>query len=60
MEIKQQLKYRAYRFSIETIKFAGQFPEKKIFWIIADQLLRSATSIGANIIEAQATSSKIL
>lgn len=58
MEIKQQLKYRAYRFSIEVIKFSAQLPEKKVFWIIADQLLRSATSIGANVIEAQAASSK--
>jgi four helix bundle protein len=33
-------------------------PEKKIFWIINDQLLRAATSIGANIVEAQAGSSK--
>lgn len=33
-------------------------PNEKVFWIISDQLLRSATSIGANIIEAQAASSK--
>lgn len=58
MERKQQLKYRAYQFSINVIKLASQFPEKRIFWIISDQLLRAATSIGANIIEAQAASSK--
>jgi len=28
-------------------------------WAIADQLIRSATSIGANIIEAKASSSKL-
>ena len=33
-------------------------PNKRVFWIISDQLLRSATSIGANIIEAKASSSK--
>lgn len=33
-------------------------PNEKVYWIISDQLLRSATSIGANVIEAQAASSK--
>lgn len=58
MELKQQLKYRTYQFSLNVIKLVSKFPEKKIFWIIADQLLRAATSIGANVIEAQAASSK--
>lgn len=55
---RSQLKYRAYRFSIKIVKFASTLPNQRIYWIIADQLLRSATSIGANIIEAQAASSK--
>ena len=54
----QQVKYRAYKFSIKIIKFVSKFPNKRIFWIISDQLIRAATSIGANIIEAQAASSK--
>ncbi|MDD5626607.1 MAG: four helix bundle protein [Patescibacteria group bacterium] len=58
MEVKQQLKYRAYYFSIQIIKFVSKLPSQNIFRIIADQLLRSATSVGANIIEAQAASSK--
>lgn len=58
MEKKQQLKYRSYHFSIQVIKFVSRLPEKRIFWIISDQLIRSATSVGANIIEAQAASSK--
>lgn len=33
-------------------------PNKRIFWIIGDQLLRAATSIGANIIEAISASSR--
>lgn len=48
METKQQLKYRAYQFSIKIIKFVGEFPSNRIFWVISDQLLRVATSIGAN------------
>lgn len=55
---KLDLKYRAYNFSIRIIKFAGTLPNQRIYWIITDQLVRSATSIGANIIEAQAASSK--
>ncbi len=54
----QQVKYRAYKFSIKIIKSVSNFPNKRIFWIISDQLIRAATSIGANIIEAQAASSK--
>lgn len=33
-------------------------PNRRTYWIIADQLLRSATSIGPNIIEAKSASSK--
>src|SRR4030043_819111 len=55
---KTELKYRCYYFSIEIIKFLGVLPEKRIYWVISDQILRSATSIGANIVEAKASSSK--
>ena len=44
------IKVRAYRFSIAIIRFLECLPEKKIYWTISDQLLRSATSIGANVI----------
>jgi len=57
-KLKTELKYRCYSFSIEIIKFLGTLPEKKVYWVISDQLLRSATSIGANIVEAKASSSK--
>jgi len=55
---KNKLKYRAFNFSIKIIKFVASLPNQRIYWIISDQLLRAATSIGANIIEAQAASSK--
>lgn len=57
-KLKTDLKYRSYYFSIDLIKFANTFPAQKTYWLIADQLLRSATSIGANIIEAKASASK--
>ena len=34
-------------------------PNKRAAWIIADQLLRSAMSIGANLIEGSAASSRL-
>ena len=57
-KLKTELKYRCYYYSIEIIKFLETLPEKKIYWVISDQLLRAATSIGANIVEAKASSSK--
>lgn len=55
---KEQIKYRAYRFSIDLIKFTTALPTQQVYRIIIDQLIRSGTSIGANIIEAQGASSK--
>ena len=55
---KTDLKYRSYNFSIDIIRFLKELPNEKVFWVISDQLLRSATSVGANIIEAKAASSK--
>ena len=52
------IKYRAYYFSIEIIEFLEKLPKNYIYQTIGRQLLRSATSIGANIIEAQAGSSR--
>jgi four helix bundle protein len=52
------VKVRAYKFSLEIIRFVNELPNKRAFWSIGDQLLRSATSIGANMMEAQASSSK--
>lgn len=55
---KKLLINRAFTFAREIIVLVDTFPKKRAAWVIADQLLRSATSIGANIIEAQAASSR--
>jgi len=34
-------------------------PNKRSAWVISDQLIRSSTSIGANLIEARAASSRL-
>jgi len=58
-DFKRKLIRRAYQYSLEIIKFIDTLDKKDFSQeILAKQLLRSATSIGANIIEAQAASSK--
>lgn len=59
LEDKKNLKHRAYLHALNIIKFIESLDRKN--WateVIAKQLLRSATSIGANIIEAQAGSTR--
>lgn len=51
-------KERSYRFALGIIKFIDTLPHNLTSNIIARQLLRSATSIGANIVEAHASSSR--
>jgi len=55
---KQEFQRRAYKFALDIIEFIEQLPRGQTSHIISGQLLRSATSIGANVIEAQAASSK--
>jgi four helix bundle protein len=58
-KVKEDLKARCYKFSLAIIDFANTLPNKRSIWIIADQLIRAATSIGANLIEARASSSRL-
>lgn len=57
-EFKKMLKLRAFNLARNIMKLTDKFPQKRSAWVISDQLLRSATSIGANIIESQVASSK--
>jgi len=57
-KFKIKLKDRTYNYSIKIIEFLDVLPKDSSTAVIMNQLLRSATSIGANIIEAQASSSK--
>lgn len=47
------LKKRTYSYSIQIINFINKLSKDSTTQTIANQLLRSATSIGANIVEAQ-------
>lgn len=52
------LRERSYEFSKRLVLFLSKLEFKKLFYPIVDQLLRSATSIGANIIEGMAGNSR--
>lgn len=56
---KSDLKARCYKFSLDLIDFIDTLPKERSCWIIGDQLLRSGTSIGANLVEATASSSRL-
>ncbi len=49
---------RVIDFSVSTMKVCKELRKDPVLWSICDQLIRSATSIGANINEAQGTASK--
>lgn len=55
---KLEVKYRAFYLSINIIKFLDGLGRKDYIRIISDQLIRCVTSVGANIVEAKASSSK--
>lgn len=57
-KLKNDLKRRAYRYSIAIIEFLDTLPKDTSSQVIAKQLLRSATSIGANVVEAKGACSR--
>jgi four helix bundle protein len=57
-EFKKEFNRRVIKFSLEVLKFCEKMKGKRMIWPIIDQLIRSATSIGANVIEAKSSSSK--
>jgi four helix bundle protein len=58
MSFKLELESRTKQFSINLINFLKSFPFNGIDQIIAKQILRSGTSIGANYREANRAESK--
>jgi len=58
LKLKNDLKRRAYQYSIAIIEFLDTLPKDTSSQVIAKQLLRSATSIGANVVEAKGASSR--
>lgn len=57
-KFKNEFKKRLYRFVLKLIEFIDHLPQDNVSRRIADQLLRSGTSILGNYIEAMAASSR--
>lgn len=55
---KTDFSKRLIRFSLSVVRLATKIKEDRILWAVADQVLRSGTSIGANVTEASSSSSK--
>ena len=55
---KSDLRNRLYAFSVNVIKFVSLSSRDAVNSIIVNQLVRSSTSIAANVIEAKSSSSR--
>jgi len=56
MERKNALRELSFQFALEIVEYSELLEEKKRF-VIANQVLKSGTSIGANVREAQSSES---
>lgn len=59
MYTDNSLRQRCYNFSISLIGLIDKIPKEYSSQIISNQLLRAGTSIGANLVEATASSSRL-
>ena len=57
MEKENEIVQLSFRFALEIVAYCEKLEEEKKF-VIANQLLKSGTSIGANVREAQNSESK--
>ena len=55
---KQEFKKRCFQFSILILRLSEDLRKKKVNWPLINQLVRSATSVGANIVEGGNSASK--
>ena len=58
LRFKMEFKGRVHKFALDIITFVERLPRGQGSSVVSDQLLRSATSIGANVVEAQGAGSK--
>ncbi len=58
MDFKQEFYKRTYLYAVEVVGFVSRLPKDSASHILGQQLIRSGTSIAANLVEAKAASSK--
>ena len=54
----EKIDERTYKFALRIIKLVNALPQNKVGDVLGHQVLRSGTSVGANVEEAYAGSSK--
>ena len=57
-KFKKEFQERLIQFSVDIVHFCSRLREARNLYPLSDQLIRSATSIGANVVEAKAASSR--
>lgn len=57
-KFKETFIKRLVGFSVNIVKFCANLRSERLLWSVIDQVIRSATSIGANVVEAKSSSSK--
>ncbi len=57
-EWKKNFSVRLINFSVAVLQFSDDLRKNPTLWPVADQVVRSSTSVGANINEAQGAGSK--
>lgn len=57
-QINKDIRQRSFEFAISTVRTCKYLKEKHKEFILTNQLLRSATSVGANVREAKNAESK--
>jgi len=55
---KAEFNKRIYKYALDIIRFVEKIPKDTVSQVLVKQLVRSGTSVSANIIEAQSASSK--
>jgi len=50
----KDIKKRCFNFSLSIIRLIDSVELKRIYYSLFDQLIRSSTSVGANVVEARA------
>ncbi|RJR15062.1 four helix bundle protein [Candidatus Microgenomates bacterium] len=58
LSFKQKFKKRCFLFSIALFTVNEKLKNNRTAWILLDQLIRSGTSIGANVVEGGNSTSK--
>ena len=58
MDVDQTVEKKSFQFAVRIVKLSRFLVETKKEFILSKQLMRSGTSIGANIVEAQQAQSR--